>query len=102
MIREGGARTDVGWHCCSQSGCSQNCCQNCPAGLIAVFVGVETAKKLCVAGIKERIHELATAWTNSGRKFTGSTGVPHNGDLRYRKHKFGDPKYQVSLPSHNR
>ena len=88
--------------CRSQANCSVNCCQNCPLGLLALLVGVAKAKQLCKDGIKDLINDFATAWTNSGLKFTGSLpGVPKKGDLRYKRHKFGDRNYQVHAQKHS-
>ena len=63
-------------------------------GVICVLVGLETAQQLCKAGIKSRITDFVSAWIGG---FTGSIMgmAPSNGDLRYRKHHFGDQKYKV-------
>ena len=63
-------------------------------GVICVLVGLETAQQLCEDGIKLRITDFVSAWT---RGFTGSIRgqSPSDGDLRYRKHHFGDPNYKV-------
>ena len=66
-----------------------------------MLVGVAEAKQLCTDGIKDLITDLATAWTDSGRTFTGSSGVPSDGDLRYRRHEFGDLDYQVHAQKHS-